>query len=96
MQLPFVNAMPRASRRVARFLPRRLPRAENWMGMAVVAVNLLLVIAIAHTLARLTLSALSGRQSASLASVITSPAMRAETGAGSATQPPADVTTWWM
>ncbi|HRY14840.1 MAG: type II secretion system protein GspC [Candidatus Competibacteraceae bacterium] len=92
MKLSFVNAMPRASRRVARFLPRRLPHAENWTEMAMVAVNLLLVIAIAHTLAGLTWSVLTG-QSSSLASVITSPAMESGTSAGPAARQPADVAT---
>jgi general secretion pathway protein C len=77
-------------RTVARFLPHRLLRAEDWTGIAVVAVNLLLVIAIAHALAGLTLSVLTS-QSPSLASVITSPATESGASAGSAAAQPADV-----
>jgi general secretion pathway protein C len=92
MKLPFVKAMPRTLGTVEQFLPRLLPRSENWTRMAVVAVNMLLVIAMAHTLAGLTLSALTG-QSSSLAPVITSPATGSGTSESSATGQRADVAT---
>jgi len=58
--------------------------------MAAIAVNMLLVIALAHTLAGLTLAIATGQLS-SLTHTTTSPAARPAIGEDAASQPPADI-----
>jgi general secretion pathway protein C len=90
MKLSLVNAMPRVPRTIAQFLPRVLPRSETGARVAVVAVNMLLVIALAHTLAGLTLAILTG-QSSSRVQMTTEPVAGSATGEGSTSWQPADV-----
>ena len=90
MKLSLVKATPHIPRTIAQFLPRILPHSETGSRVTVIAVNILLVIALAHTLAGLTLAMLTGQLSSPI-QMTTEPAAGLATGEGSISQQPADV-----
>ncbi len=63
LNLPRVNFIPRTLPALTQRLQRSLPRPETGLRIAVVTVNVLLVIALAHALAGLTLAVLTGGSS---------------------------------
>ena len=60
LNLPRVNFIPRTLPALAQRLWLSLPRSESGLRVAVAVVNALLVIALAHALAALTLAILTG------------------------------------
>lgn len=63
LNLPRVNALSRTLRALAQRLQRSLPRSESGLRVVVAVVNALLVIALAYSLAALTVAVLTDRAS---------------------------------
>jgi general secretion pathway protein C len=89
LNLPWVNFMPRILPAWAQRLWPLLPRSESGLRVVVVVVNALLVIALAHALASLTLAILMGRVPAPAS--VTSPPPGSVAIDGSTRQQSADI-----
>ncbi|HSA46799.1 MAG TPA: hypothetical protein P5552_09890, partial [Candidatus Competibacteraceae bacterium] len=63
LNLPRVNVLSRTLPALAQRLQRSLPRSESGLRVVVAVVNALLVIALAYSLAALTVAMLTGRAS---------------------------------
>ncbi len=89
LNLPRVNVLSRTLPALAQRLQRSLPRSESGLRVAVAVVNALLVIALAYSLAALTVAMLTGR--ASSPTGITSPPPGVMAIDGATRRQPADV-----